>query len=298
MVDKSQKVIAKWNSNNRKHFESIGYKFTHQNDELEVSIDELPRGSHVKICVICDYCGKEMYKPYRDYLSQKNSGEGEDCCYECAKFKRGKTNQKRYGGNSPSCDKNVVEKQRNTFLEKYGVTSPAKNKEVQSKIKNTCLERYGTDIAAKADMIKNKAMKTCEERYGGKSSQCSPDVRRKTMNTRMNNGNIPVSKQELAMIELLKEIYGEENCISQYILDRIAFDCLIIVNGVKIDVEYDGKYWHKDEHKDIRRDYFTISKGYKVLRFRGNYAIPTREQIINSVNYLVNSEHHHLIIDI
>lgn len=99
MVDKSQKVIAKWNSNNRKHFESIGYKFTHQNDELEVSIDELPRGS-------------------------------------------------------------------------------------------------------------------------------------------------------------------------------------------------------KDEHKDIRRDYFTISKGYKVLRFRGNYAIPTREQIINSVNYLVNSEHHHLIIDI
>lgn len=141
-------------------------------------------------------------------------------------------------------------------------------------------------------------METCEERYGGKSSQCSLDVRKKTMNTRMNNGNIPISKQESAMIELLREIYGKENCIPQYILDRIAFDCLLIIDDVKIDVEYDGKYWHRDEHKDIRRDYFTISKGYKVLRFRGNYAIPTKEQIVNGVNYLVNSEHHHLTVDI
>ena len=98
--------------------------------------------------------------------------------------------------------------------------------------------------------------------------------------------------------ENLKYLYGEENCTPQYILDRISFDCLVVVGGIKIDVEYDCIYWHQDIHKDIRRDYFTIGNGFKVLRFRSKNKIPSLEQIQDGVNYLVGSEHHHLTVEI
>ena len=118
------------------------------------------------------------------------------------------------------------------------------------------------------------------------------------MRTKLANDTIPSSRPEREMICRLQKMYGSENCYPQFVLDKIAFDCLLKVNDVLIDVEFDGNYWHQDTHKDIRRDYFTINQGFKVLRFRGNHNSPTYEQIQQGVNYLVNSGHRHIIIEV
>ena len=144
-----------------------------------------------------------------------------------------------------------------------------------------------------------KAKNTCVQRYGGASSQCSPIVREKSRQTLVANGNIPVSKPEKEMVGKIQEIYGEDNCVPQYGFSGLSFDCLLNIQNCKIDVEYDGIFWHDmNPEKDKRRDYFVIKNGYKVLRFRGETKSPSYEQIKEGVDYLVNSQHNHYTINI
>lgn len=293
---KDQTVIVHWNGNNRKHYESKGYIFTKNNDAFEISVQELPDGSHIKVAVVCDYCGREVLQTYKDYVSRHI--DGKDCCTNCKRQKAWNTNIIKYGGKSPTCDSTVREKQKESLFAKYGVCVPAKNDEIKPRMFKTSFEKYGVNVPAKAQTVKDKAVQTCIEKYGGRSSQCDINVREKTMKSRMQNGNIPTSKQETEMTALLQEMYGTDACYPQYVLDRISFDCLLIIDDVKIDVEYDGNYWHRDKEKDIKRDYYTIGQGYKVLRFKSDYNVPTKEQIIQGVDYLVNSQHHHLIVNI
>ena len=65
---------------------------------------------------------------------------------------------------------------------------------------------------------------------------------------------------------------------------------MIIVNGIKIDVEYDGIFWHKDkEDYDRRRNYFVISNGYKILRIKAKHKIPSEQELKYYINKLVNT---------
>lgn len=296
MLVPNQTVIVNWHPRNKEHLESCGYTYTRIGDSVEVKLEDMKKGSKCKVKVICDYCGKEYTKTYKDYYIQRQNGK--DCCENCAKIKRSETNQLKYGGNSPFCSKEVQEKYFKTMQEKYGVCVPSRLDWVKEKVKQTNIKRFGTPFASQNPDIKERTRQYLTEKYGGPSSQCSLEVRNKTLKTMLKNGNVLSSRQELSMIDLLKEIYGENNCTPQFLLDKILFDCLLEVDDVKIDVEYDGKFWHQDNQKDRRRDYFTIGQGYKVLRFRGNYEVPTKEQIINGVNYLTTTEHHYIIIDL
>ena len=83
-------------------------------------------------------------------------------------------------------------------------------------------------------------------------------------------------------------------------MDRINLDCMVCFDGYKIDVEYDGLYYHKDrQEKDKRRNYFLIKQGYKVLRIKGNKKddIPTEEQIIKAIDCLVKGNRSYIEID-
>lgn len=77
-------------------------------------------------------------------------------------------------------------------------------------------------------------------------------------------------------------------------------NCMVNINDSKIDVEYDGWYYHKDKQDyDNRRDIFVQSNGYKVLRIKGNYQIPTEEQLQEAINYLVKGNlYAKIILDI
>lgn len=292
----NQIIKTNWHPRNKEHLESCGYHYTHTGDSVEVKLEDMKHGSKCKVSVICDYCGEEYIKVYKDYFTQRENGK--DCCRKCAKIKRSETNQVRYGGNSPFCSQEVQDKYHKAMQDKYGVCASTQLDWVKEKVKQTNMAKFGTPTPSQNPDIKEKARQVCIEKFGGPSSQCDPEIRKKTLSARLNKDNIPTSKQENAMVELLKEIYGEDNCHAQFLLDRILFDCLLEVDDIKIDVEYDGKYWHQEEQKDRRRDYFTISQGYKVIRFKSNYALPTKEQIIQAVDYLTTTDHHYIIIDL
>jgi len=58
--------------------------------KLIVDVKDLPKSSHVQVCVLCDYCQKEIItKTYDKYNSQRKTIE-KDCCESC---KGKKTNE-------------------------------------------------------------------------------------------------------------------------------------------------------------------------------------------------------------
>ena len=212
------------------------------------------------------------------------------------KARQEQTNIEKYGGPSPFSSPDIQQKSKATIKEKYGVEYIMQNPEAAMKNKETVQRRYGVDNVAFVPAFVRKAKDTCRQRYGGESSQSSPEIRAKSWATMNSNGNIPTSGPELRMVTLLENIYGKQRCIPQFALDKICFDCLLVLDAIKIDVEYDGWYWHKrKQNQDMRRDWYSMRRGYKVLRFVSNGQEPTAEDIINGVDYLVNNQAQKLV---
>lgn len=310
MIIPNQKVKIKWNGQTKKYWEDKGYSYTKTGQYFEVDVKDIPSKSAVKVKVCCDYCGKIFEVPMYSYSA--SSKKGKISCAKCKGKKIKETNLEKYGAENVMQIPEFHEKMKSKMVELYGVEHPSQNKELHNRAlqkynaeiavknrKKTCLENYGVDNPAKLPEVIEKAKRTCELRYGGASSQCSQEIRQKSLLTMKDGNLISTSKPERQMVQKLNELYGEDNCYPQFVFDGISMDCLLIINHIKIDVEYDGKYWHdRKQEKDKRRDYYCVRRGYKVLRFRGTTIPPTIEQIKTSVDYLVDSEHHYLIIDI
>lgn len=70
-----ENITVRWHTNNRKHYESIGFRFTKWNDNFNVVNTQLPRGSHIKIIAVCDNCGKRKeisFKTYNTIVDKSN----------------------------------------------------------------------------------------------------------------------------------------------------------------------------------------------------------------------------------
>lgn len=310
MIKADELIPIVWNSRNVKYYMAKGYLYTHIGDEFFVRVEDLQPSSRVKVKVICDYCGDE-FEMYMYAYTKSTQNSTTVACGKCKTIKTRQTMVERYGVDNCMLVNEFKDKMLSTIQNRYGVSSPVFLPQHQEAMKHydkqsakekyvaTCLARYGVDNTAKLEEAKVKAKATCIERYGGESSQCDPRVHGKTINTMLNGGSIPTSKAERALVERLQAIYGPDNCCAQYNFDKCAFDCLLTVADVKIDVEYDGEYWHRNRtESDKRRDYYVMNRGIKVLRFKGEQEVPSPNLIQNSVSYLVNSEHKHLIVNI
>lgn len=323
MLLPNQIVKTKWTKQNKDHYEKLGYIFTKFNKCFEVKVEDLPYSSHITVKVICDNCLSERDMQWRDYLRYHSDKFG-DLCVKCCRVKTRDTCLSKYGKENPSQVDSFKEKRKETHikkfgvenafqaeickskskqtnLKKYGVEYASQNQDIKHKIQTTCLERFGFSSPAKSEQVKQKSKKTCLERYGYEYSLSCPEVREKGRLTLYENGNIPSSKPEKEMCNLLKQIYGQENCFPGYPLDRLSFDCLLVINNIKIDVEYDGWYFHSQKQQyDNKRNRLVISKGYKVLRVKGNYQIPTENQLKEAIDCLVkgNYSYKEIILDI
>jgi len=88
------KVMVKWNGGTKKHYIGKGYIFTKMNDEFEVKVEDLTKGSHALVNVKCDCpdCENSNLKPmdWRTYLSCIHD-DGKYYCNKCnMKLTRGK----------------------------------------------------------------------------------------------------------------------------------------------------------------------------------------------------------------
>ena len=85
--------------------------------------------------------------------------------------------------------------------------------------------------------------------------------------------------------ELHAILGGELNCR----VGRYAIDVALIVNGINIAVEYDCWYWHKGtKRKENKRDKFLLKQGWRILHIRTNFEFPTREQLDNGIQQLMD----------
>nr|DAQ37014.1 MAG TPA: endonuclease-like protein [Caudoviricetes sp.] len=209
--------------------------------------------------------------------------------------KKDHTCEIRYGNKVPLLIDKFKKKKERTCMEKYGVDHSTKHPSVRRKMEETCFLRYGCKHPMKLDVFKEKLKQSFNDRYGVDYCLQVPEFAKRArvqiMKTLTQNGNVPTSSQQIEVYNLVKNMYGEHHVILNKSLPPFFLDIELQYKDVKIDIEYDGTYWHQDVQKDRRRDEVVKSYGYKVLRIRGSHSIPTKEQIQTSIEYLVNENH-------
>lgn len=180
------------------------------------------------------------------------------------KDKVSNTNNNKYGKKSYLHSDDYYEKTKKTCMNKYGVDHYSKTTEYKNTMKTKCLEEHGVENYSQVEESKEKSKKTCLERYGVEFALQSDDVRQKGRESYYYNGTCATSKPQLKLCEMLFNEYG--NCELNYPCGRYSLDCMVEINDIKFDIEYDGCFWHKNQDRDNVRNEFVIQNGYKVLR--------------------------------
>lgn len=99
----------------------------------------------------------------------------------------------------------------------------------------------------------------------------------------MVNGSL-ASKPQRTIHEM---IGGQLN----YQVRRYSIDIALERNNIKIAVEYDCWYWHqgKEDH-EAKRDAYLIQQGWRILRIKTHYSLPTRAQLDAAIALLLSGE--------
>lgn len=219
--------------------------------------------------------------------------------YQPIKDKIIKTNIKRYGTKSVLQNNLIKSKIKKTNLDKYGVENVMQSNFVKNKIKETMIKKYGVEHNSQSEEIKEKKRKTCINHFGVEYSLSSPLIREKINQTLINNGTCKTSSQQIKLHNMIQEKYP--NSILNYSCGNSIFDIALILecNNIKIDIEYDGWYWHQNQEKDKRRDYYHSRRGWKILRIKSAMKLPSKEELFEAIDYLINTDHHYkeIILD-
>lgn len=315
MIILPQTIKTKWNSKNKKYYESKGYCYSGMNTELEIDVLCLSLSSTISVKAICDYCNKELIVPYfRANIGMKVS------CNHC-KSKRTKeilgwsstwelpqskesikiTNLERYGVEHNSYNKETIEKRKQTNLKKGGFLNGWTDY-TKEKIKSNNLIKYGVEHYSTTEQFKNKVKNTCIKKYGYDNVRKVPQIKNKIsikrINTMYKNGTAPASKQQIYICNLLA---GKLN----YPIDKCSLD--IAFPKEMIYIEYDGGGHNlnvkmgqitKEQFnmQQIKREKYLKSLGWKLIRIISkNDKLLSDEQffsiISNSKQYLLNSNH-------
>lgn len=268
-----QKVKIRWNPNNKKYYVNKNYIYTKINEEFEVDVHDLSEKSHAYIYLQCDYCGKIYPTRYSNYfLTKNNSPIKKDCCEEC----KGK-------------------KQIESNLFVYGVSNITQLESTRNKMEETNLVRFGVKHAIQNEDIKKKASITYKKRTGYDYPSQNPEVQEKIRNSYYNNGTIKTSSQQIEIYNLLKENNFIVNL--NYPFSKCSLDIALFINDKKIDIEYDGSYWHNNSQiKDRKRDEFLKKDSWKILRIKSRRLIPSYENLLEKINDLLNNNKHYVEI--
>lgn len=93
-----------------------------------------------------------------------------------------------------------------------------------------------------------------------------------------------VSKTQLRLHELTG---GEVNRF----VGRYCVDIALEIDQVKIAIEYDAWYWHRNrQEKDAKRDRYLMDQGWLLLRVKSMNSLPSIEQLNTSISILLSGE--------
>lgn len=309
MLIPNQLVEVKIRKNYIDHYKSLGYDVT-SGDIIYVPPEHLPNGSGKIVQVVCDICSKHIDKPYDVYL--RTHKYNMDTCRNCKFAKSRLTNlekygvehptksdevkqktkitcQERYGGDGPMSSKYVQLKSQQTNLQKYGTTHRMQRQEEHEHFKQTMLEKYGVENPSQLDEFKEKKKETCLKHFGVDTPSKSDEIQAKIRETMSANGSVATSSQQIKLYNMIKNKYPD--AVLNYPFSNCSLDVFVCVNNTPIDVEYDCWYFHQDISKDVKRDKFLQSHGFKTIRIRSAYQIPDEQEIFETIDYLAQTDH-------
>lgn len=204
------------------------------------------------------------------------------------KEKRTLTNLERYGSSCPLLNEDILKKKQDTIFERYGVENVSQIEDVKEKKRQASLKKYGVECTLQSNEIKERVRKTMLNRYGYEYVWQVPELRIKALETMSKNGTTPTSTQQINIYDMIKKRYP--NTELNYPFNKFSLDIFLLFNDIKIDIEYDGWYWHQDSQRDRRRDEYLKSQGFKILRIRSGNKLPTEEQLFEAIDKLIDTD--------
>lgn len=218
---------------------------------------------------------------------------GEDMYSKTAEgqAKMRQTMLERYGVERITQLPEMVDKIRETNLQKYGVDCALKLPEIQEKAKQTNLLRYGFEYSSQSPEVKEKVKQTSLRKYGTEWPIMSDVIRGKITMSFYLHGTTMTSSQQLGIYNMLRDHYGDDCVKLNYPCGRCSLDVVVLFDDIKIDVEYDGSFWHADQNRDRRRDEFVKIQGYRILRIKSRREIPDFADLVNKIEILRDGEH-------
>jgi very-short-patch-repair endonuclease len=107
-----------------------------------------------------------------------------------------------------------------------------------------------------------------------------------------NGGKIPTSIPEQQLIDAIRNL--GYLCVDGLTVGKYFPDGVLFYKDLKIDVEYDGIYWHSNKsNKDDIRDLYFLENGYKIFRIKANKGIPDDQQISEALNQLIYNDRYY-----
>lgn len=283
---------------NKRRFPDWGFEHVSVGDVVNVPVANLSPQSTYFVDVQCDYCGKLFRCRLYSYRTHKaRAFLDTDCCQDCKQLKIEETMMAKYGVKSSLSLPEVQEKIKASCLAKYGVEYPMFCDDFQEKTEATMLRKYGVKHNMQSAELREKLHSTLLQRYGVEHALQYPPFLDKAL---QKSHTIGISAPQREIFEKVNNLGYP--CELNYYTGRFFYDVAVFCADNKIDVEYDGYWWHKDRiDKDRERDAIAVEEGWKVIRFRPieryNDA-PTQEQIQNAINTVINENRSVLWIEL
>ncbi len=266
---KDKIVEVKINSKNYSHFRKLGYD-VHCNDIINVPPEELTKGSHILVNVVCDICGKENNIIYKNYFLSI-SKYGFYTCKKCSLDKVKKTNQSKLGVDYLFESEDYKEDYKNKMISKYGVDNPAKSKDIKDKIKNTNKDKYDVEWGLKSDIIKEKSKKTLLDKYNvdhiSKVKNKKKDKVLKYNKDIVYDFSIESNNYRIELEDFIKDNYNGIIDIDNRNIINKELD--IYLPELNLAFEFNGLYWHNELNKSkkyhLEKTELCESKGIKLI---------------------------------
>lgn len=232
-----------------KYYNELGYN-TKVFEKMIIKIEDLSKGSILKIEVRCDYCNNLYYPQYRTYLIQsENSIIHKDCCVKCKILKMEESNLLLYNNKNYMKTEEGINKQQKALKERYGVNYLSQIEGWKDKVVNTSNKKYGKDHYSKTDEFKKRTKETSIKKFGYENASQNNDIKEKVKNTCL-------------------EKYGEEsysktdefkNRVEETNIKRYGVKCQFLIPAnqeklIKRNIElYGEKYPLLNEEEKIKR---------------------------------------------
>ncbi len=270
-----------------KHFQELGYNVKN-GCTLNIPVEHLNKGSHLKIESKCDICGIIKTLKFQDYNKNISKYKFYSCSRKCAQQKTESTNLEKYGVKNVLENDLIKSKIKETNIKNYGVDNPSKSGIVKQIKKDTNIKNSGFDNPMKNKLTIEKAQNTNTKKYGGKSPLCDKGILKKSEKTcikrygvknAMQNTDV-ILKNKKSNYNLKEYVFPSGKKVSIQGYENRAIDLLlkshnendIVVRDKNIE-EFIGKIWYIGEDNKLHRyfpDIFIISEN-KIIEVKSDW---------------------------